>query len=364
MLLRRLEMLNFRNFARQAVEPGLYFNVLSGRNAQGKTNILESIYLACTGRSFRTAREKELIKREKEFSSIRCLFETRGREVEVKVTLVPGRKRIEVNGVLKSGHPFGWPGVVLFTPDDLVMIKGSPAERRRFLDYDLGPFHPHYAHCLDRYNRVLSQRNALLREAKEKRTTGGPLEVWDEQLCRYGSRLLFLRVSLLKKFFPAIRALHRELTEGAENIEISYLSSLKIGEECGEDEIYERFSGELRLVRDEEIARMQTLVGPHRDDLHIKVDGHDARVYCSQGQQRTIVLTLKVFLIEQWRSETGEYPILLLDDVLFELDDNRREALMCRLGGLVQTFLTCTRVNFDIEGFKAKVFTVSGGEVT
>lgn len=365
MYLKRLELTNFRNYSRQVIEPGAHLNIFTGRNAQGKTNILESIYFACTGRSFRTAREREIINRECDFSYINCLFETKRRQIEVKILLQPGRKKIEVNGTPARGYPLGWPAVVLFTPDDLAMVKGAPQERRRFLDLEIGPFHTQYGHCLGRFNRVLSQRNNLLREIREKRLKNDSLQAWNEQYCRYGARLLSLRLDLLKKFSPLFRILHRELTGGDEDIEIRYLSSLRIDDLFNEEEIYRRFTEEIPRVEDEEIARAQSIIGPHRDDLSILINGMDARVYASRGQQRTVVLTLKLAQVRQWCEEMGEYPLLLLDDVLYELDNDRRQALFNKTGGMVQTFLTSTgEENLgSVVDYNKKIFTVVNGEI-
>lgn len=365
MYLKRLELTNFRNYSKQILETDIFFNILTGQNAQGKTNILESIYLSCTGRSFRTAREREIIKLESDFSYINCLFETDRRQFEVKIILNPGQKKIEVNGVLARGYPLGWPGVVLFTPDDLVMVKGSPQERRRFLDLEIGPFHPQYEHYLRRYQRVLSQRNNLLKEIREKKLKNDSLQPWNEQFCRYGSKLLFMRLDLLKKLIPNMRSIHLELTGGVEDLDIRYLSSLKMDNPATEEEIYAFFNEEIKTVEGEEIARAQSLIGPHRDDLSFFINGSDARIYGSQGQQRTIVLTLKISQLQQWKNELNEYPILLLDDVLFELDKGRRQALFNRVSGFVQTFMTSTgaeNFNFGCE-IKKRQYTVSMGKI-
>lgn len=363
MYLKRLELTNFRNYRRQVIEPDSSLNILIGQNAQGKTNILEAVYLPCSGRSFRTAREREIIQWESEFSFINCLFETDRRQIEIKVRLSPGQKKIEVNGVMARGYPLGWPGVVLFTPDDLVMVKGSPGERRRFLDLEVGPFHPQYRHYLGLYNRVLSQRNNLLREIRGKKIRNDSLQPWNEQFCLYGSKILFLRLDLLKRLIPGIRSLHHELTGGAEALEVRYLSSIKIDKLSSEEEIIRRFKEEIKVKEEEEIARAQSLVGPHRDDLCFFINGSDARIYGSQGQQRTIVLTLKVSQIQQWKNEMDEYPVLLLDDVLFELDTSRRQALLNRVSGKVQTFITATGIeDFDI-GCGFKKYNVKEGKI-
>lgn len=365
MILKRLEIINFRNYRRDKIEPASFINFITGMNAQGKTNILEAIYLGCTGRSFRTLKEKELINWHSEHAQITCLFETVSRSVEVKILINPGQKHIVVNGSSVRGYPLGWPGLVLFTPDDLTMVKGSPGERRRFLDFEVGPFHPRYRHYLSRYNRVLAQRNNLLKDIREKRAERDSLQAWDEQFCLYGSKILSIRLEILKRLIPDIRYLHRQLTGEMEEIDIRYLSSLNISGINNEEDIYLRFKHELKGLAKEEIEKVHTLIGPHRDDFSILVNGSEARVYGSQGQQRTIVLTLKLSQILQWHNEISEYPILLLDDVLFELDSIRREALLKRIHGQVQTFVTAAGTeNFVINNSKATNFyKVSNGNI-
>lgn len=366
MYLKRLEIANFRNYSSQVIEPDIFFNVFSGSNAQGKTNLLESIFLSCTGKSFRTPRESEIISWQKDFSYINSLFETATRQVEVRVELLPGKKKIEVNGVLTRGYPQGWPGVVLFKPEDLVLVKGSPQERRRFLDLEFGPFFPQYNHLLGQYNRVLFQRNNLLRDIKEKKSKSESLQVWNEQLCRYGARLLSMRIRIFSNLSPLIRNIHHDLTGKQEYLDIRYLSSLRVNIPSSEEDIYEQYIKGLREVEEEEIKRSQTLIGPHRDDFALYIDNRDARIYGSQGQQRTIVLTLKISQILHWHKETGEYPILLLDDVFFELDENRRRALLNRVRGLVQTFITSTgdyKISLK-DNLKLKRFFVLSGRVT
>jgi len=363
--LKRLELTNFRNYLRQTMEPGFLFNIITGKNAQGKTNILESIYLCCTGKSFRTSREREMINWNSEFSLIRCLFEAGGREMDVKVLMTPGQKKIKVNGSTVRGYPVGWPGVVLFTPGDIVIVKGSPQERRRFLDSEIGPFYSQYWYYFSRYQRVLSQRNNLLREIRDKRIKTESLQVWNEQFSRYGSKIIFMRLILLKKVNPVVQELYCELTGGEEKVNIRYLSSLKINHLSTEQEIYSQFIDGLSRIKNLEIERAQSLIGPHRDDLAFLINGNDARVYGSQGQQRTIVLALKIAQIQMWNNETGEYPILLLDDVLFELDSFRQNALLDKVGGTAQTFITLTKPeDINIGGNSNKrLFTVNGGKI-
>jgi DNA replication and repair protein RecF len=363
--LKSLELINFRNYVRQTIEPCPHFNILIGQNAQGKTNLLESIYLACTGKSFRTSREREAINWYSDFSAIHCLLETETRELIIKLLLNPGQKKFLVNENIVHGYPLGWPGVVLFTPDDLLLIKGSPQERRRFLDYELGLFQPHYNHYLSRYNRVVSQRNNLLREIREKRIKNHTLQAWNEQLGRYGAKVLLFRLELLKKFSPHLRQLHLKLTTGRENLEIRYHSSFKVANMYSEEEIFNQYLEALIAVQEEEIARAQTLIGPHRDDLSFFLNGADAKTYGSQGQQRTVILTLKIAQILQWKIDVDEYPILLLDDVLLELDQVRRQALLNYVTGNVQVFLTSTsRENLKLDaGVNGNLYNVVNGKI-
>jgi DNA replication and repair protein RecF len=364
--LKSLELINFRNYVHQTIEPCPHFNILTGQNAQGKTNLLESIYLACTGKSFRTSREREAINWSSEFSTIQCLLETETRELKIKLQLYPGQKKFFVNENIVHGYPLGWPGVVLFTPDDLLLIKGPPQERRRFLDYELGLFQPQYSHYLSRYNRIVSQRNNLLREIREKRTKNSTLQAWNEQLGRYGAKVLLFRLQLLKKFSPHLRQLHFQLTTGHENLELRYHSSLKATNMYSEEELFNQYLEALATVQEEEIARAQTLIGPHRDDLSFFLNGVDAKTYGSQGQQRTIILALKIAQILQWKNDVNEYPVLLLDDVLQELDQIRRQALLNYVSGSVQVFLTSTSgENLKLgAGVNKILYNVVNGKIT
>lgn len=365
MYLKHLELINFRNYVHQTVEPSPNFNILIGQNAQGKTNLLESIYLALTGKSFRTTREREAINWSSKFSAIHCQLETETRELKIKLLLKPGQKKFLVNENIVHGYPLGWPGVVLFTPDDLLLIKGSPQERRRFLDHELALFQSQYDHYFSRFNRIVFQRNNLLRDIRDKRAKNNTLQAWNEQLGRYGARILFFRLELLKKFIPHLRQVHLKLTEGLENLEIKYHSSFK-ATNTSEEELYNQYLEALEVVQEDEIARAQTLIGPHRDDLSFFLNGADAKTYGSQGQQRTIILTLKIAQILQWKNEVNEYPVLLLDDVLLELDQLRRQALLKHVTGNVQTFLTTTsRESLRIDaGPGNNIYNVVNGEIT
>ncbi|NMA52712.1 MAG: DNA replication/repair protein RecF [Peptococcaceae bacterium] len=365
MYLKLLELNNFRNYKSLVLEPGLFLNIITGQNAQGKTSILEAIYMSCKGNSFRTNKEREIINWESDLAHISSLLQLAHSTSQVKITIKQGLKRIKINGSTKRGSPLGWPGVVLFTADDLALVKGSPYERRRFMDLELGPFHLLYNPNFSRFQRTLAQRNNLLREIRKRREGKAALKIWNEQLSRYGAKILFIRLELLKRFSPLLRVLYRELSGETEIFDLRYKSTLKLDGLSTEEEIYDAYQKQLAMIEAEEIERAQSLLGPHRDDLVFFINGRDAKVFGSQGQQRTIVLTLKIAQIDLWREEIDESPILLLDDVIFELDDQRRQAIFKRVGAMTQTFLTTTKI--DHIGFpkdlEHRTYTVHQGQV-
>jgi len=363
--LKLLELNNFRNYKSLVLEPGLFLNIITGQNAQGKTSILEAIYMSCRGNSFRTNKDREIIKWGSELAYVSSILQMMDSTSHVKITIKQGLKRIEINGSTKRGSPLGWPGVVLFTADHLALVKGSPYERRRFLDLELGPFHLLYAPNFSRFQRALVQRNNLLREIRKRTENRSALKIWNEQLSRYGAKIICIRLDILKKFSPLLRVLYRELSGDTEVFDLRYKSTLKLDGLSTEEEIYDAYQKQLAVIEDEEIERAQSLLGPHRDDLVFFINGRDAKVFGSQGQQRTIVLALKIAQIDLWREEINENPILLLDDVIFELDEQRRQAIFKRVGEMTQTFLTTTeidRIGFP-KNLEHKTYTVHQGQV-
>lgn len=365
MRLRTLEITRFRNYYQQRFEPCTALNVIIGDNAQGKTNIIEAIYLACTGRSFRAKRDSEMIMWDEGYSQIRALFETAGQELEVWIHLSEGQKKIQVNGSQSKGFPFGWPGVVLFTPDDLNIIKGYPQIRRGFLDTEIGALNNQYSYTLNRYQRVLQQRNNLLKEAREGRKDAASLATWNKQFSLYGSRIISIRLILLKKLNQTVTRIYRQLTEGNEETGFRYSSSIKIKKGMEEQEIAALFGCFIKENEREEIQRGQSIIGPHRDDIIFLINEKEARTYGSQGQQRSLILALKLALLKMWYNETREYPILLLDDVLSELDNQRQRELMRIISSDTQTFISSSNfsdINTDVVMEKSN-FQVKKGEI-
>lgn len=331
---------NFRNYKEESMKPHPSINIITGPNAQGKTNLLEAIFYSLRGRSFRAERDKDVICWQSEQTVLQTEVEFASRTFVIQWKIREGNKKLLVNGVETPRSELDHFGVVLFCPEDLHLIKGSPQERRHFLDYDVGPLNPTYSRSWRQYARVLTQRNTLLKEIRDRRAAQEMLEVWDEQLYRHGARVILLRLQVLKKLIPVARRIHHELTRGDEELQAKYLSSLVLEPGLTEDQIYHIFAAASKKVRSMEIQRCQTLLGPHRDDLSLSINGIEAKTFGSQGQQRTVTLSLKLSQLELWNKEYGEYPVLLLDDVLFELDRNRQSMLLDKVLNRVQTFIT------------------------
>lgn len=340
MLVSSISLNNFRNYSNILFKPHPSINVISGPNAQGKTNLLESIYYCLRGRSFRAERDRDIIKWHRDKASINADISLADRNVRVQWSINAAGKKLHINGSESPRSELDYFGVVLFSPEDLYLVKGSPQERRHFLDYDAGPLRPEYSQAFRQYARVLTQRNSLLKEIRDKRSSQEMLELWDEQLFRYGAKLIFLRLQVLSRLIPLARSIHSELTSGTEEFQAKYLSSLVLEQGMTEDNINRVFASTSKQVRSMEVQRCQTLMGPHRDDLSLSINGIEARSFGSQGQQRTITLSLKIAQLEMWYREFGYYPILLLDDVLFELDHKRQTMLLDRVANRVQTFIT------------------------
>ena len=365
MRLRKLELKNFRNYAQQVFEPCGSLNIISGDNAQGKTNILEAIYLTCTGKSFRSLRDTEMISWDNEFSLISAFYETAGHEMELRLLLEGGQKKIKINGAPSKGLPFGWPGIVLFTPDDLNIVKGSPQTRRYFFDTEIGVLDNQYSHYLNRYQRILQQRNNLLKETREGKKDQELMDTWNKQFSVYGAKIIKTRMVLLKKVNYFVRTIYRQLTGGKEEISFRYSSSIKIEQEMEEKEIINLFNRVINEVEKDEIYRGQSLIGPHRDDIIFFINGKETRIYGSQGQQRSLILAFKLALLKMWYNEAREYPILLLDDVMSELDEIRQKELLKIISNDVQTFISSsifTDINTAAELIKMN-FVVKEGTI-
>ncbi len=338
MYVRRLFLQNFRNYTTQSVELGSALNVFSGRNAVGKTNLLEAVYVLGIGKSPRTVRERELVKFDENgaFAKAEIAKKYGNHTVEIHIDL-KDKKRVAIDKlpIKKLGELMGVLGVVYFSPDELGLVKDAPSERRRFLDIALSQQSKTYYYTLGKYNKSVLARNKLLKDGGESLLK--TLDIWDEQVAELGSYVVCMRREFLEKLSKIASDVHRNVSLGEELV-LSYESAIE------GDSVKEEILSKLNKNRERDIFLGYTSVGPHRDDIAISVNGLDVKKYGSQGQQRTVALSLKLSELEIFNEAMGEYPVLLLDDVLSELDKSRREKLL-EEAQKAQTILTCT--HFD-----------------
>lgn len=343
MYLATLSLQNFRNYADLQIQFSAGLNVIYGDNAQGKTNILEAIYYLATGKSHRTSRDQELIREGS--SSLAAQAAVVRKTGELALELAVGhetRKQLKINGTpeKKIAKLVGNLAAVFFSPDDLQLLKGSPAGRRRFLDIELSQISQTYLYHLISYNRAVTQRNTLLKQDPVDMTL---LAIYDEQLLTAGAQLITRRAAAIQRLSHLAARFHSVLSDGQEALTLEYQSQgAEPGQTPGVSEVTERLFSQMQQRQREEIRRQITLVGPHRDDIGFWINQRDAKLYGSQGQQRTAVLALKLAELHFMAEEMGEYPILLLDDVASELDPHRREYLLNAVQDGVQTFVSCT----------------------
>lgn len=339
-----LNLVNYRNYEKLLLELSPGINVFLGMNAQGKTNIIEAVYYAALGRSHRTNTDAELIHWDTEAAGIQLDFLRLevGNRLEFQFRQ-DKRRRILYNGrAIRTKELVGLLNAVLFSPEDIFLIKGSPAGRRRFLDIEISQASPSYYHELVKYTHIVTQRNTLLKRIREHRAKASMLEIWDAQLAESASFLVKKRLEAVKKLNMLANLMQRRISANAENLSISYEIHHQEDNNMTE-ELLSWYNKKLRESVELDILRGSTSVGPHRDDLMLEVNGINLRSFGSQGQQRTGVLSLKLAELEFLRSETGEYPVLLLDDVMSELDWQRREQLLLFIQKeKIQTLITAT----------------------
>ncbi len=407
----QLKLSGFRNYPELEMTPGEGLNILHGANAQGKSNVLEALSLLATTRSFRAGRESEMIFRDSEMAHVTAeVSREREGDAELQVSVFQGdKKAVRVNG-LKRGRVvdlLGQFNAVFFGSLDLPIVTGEPSTRRHYLNVEISQISPRYVYDLGHYKRVLEQRNRLLRDLRERPRppTEVGLDIWNAQLIQYGSPLFEKRRFYIERLAPLADQIHRELTDGNEGLEVRYLPSIPLPR-CGEPETVRESSPEARYLAQmrseaesdtasppqtrpdsplsatdaianafrralegvgaDEARRGTTLLGPQRDDLLFLINGHDARIYGSQGQQRTVVLALKLAEFQLIEDYVGEPPVMLLDDVMSDLDDARRKHLLRWVRRRCQTFLTCTNLrSFPREILdEATTFRVVAGTVT
>jgi DNA replication and repair protein RecF len=342
-----LRLHQFRNYESACLRPAAGVTVLHGANAQGKTNLIEALYLCCVGRSHRTRRDADLVRWGAAAARVDAEAMREDGPHGVSVVLTPAqarKKQVRVNGapVQRLGEMMGHLNAVLFSPEDLRLVKDGPEGRRRFLDMEMSQLQPAYFYALQRYARALAQRNDLLRQLAAGRSSSAlpdTLDAWDEQLAHFGGQIVQRRRAYMARLSERARAIHAELSGGREDLILGYGTA--VPDEAG-------LLAQLRARRADDLRRGTTGLGPHRDDFSMLLNGHEARAFASQGQQRTIALALKLSELDVMHEALGEWPMLLLDDVMSELDAARRLMLVGRMDK-VQTIITCTRLE-DLGG--------------
>lgn len=357
MYLKSLELNNFRNYEKLSLELNPGTNIFYGDNAQGKTNILEAVYLCGTSKSHRGSKDREIIRFEQEEAHIRLGLVRNQMDYRIDIHLKKNKtKGIAINGIpiKRAGELFQIVNLVFFSPEDLQIIKNGPAERRKFIDMELCQLNAYYLARLTGYQKVLQQRNKLLKDIGFSEGLADTLEIWDAQLADYGKTVISERRAFIGLLNEVIAEIHKNLTGGRENIELVY----------DPDVIEEDFAFLLEKNRQKDIKYKQTSVGPHRDDFGVMVNGIDVRKFGSQGQQRTAALSLKLSEIYIVRRVIKEPPVLLLDDVLSELDSSRQNYLLQSISD-IQTLITCTGLDeFINSSFPVdRLFQVTEGAV-
>ena len=356
MIIKSLELADFRNYENLKIDFSSGTNILYGDNAQGKTNILEAIYVSATTKSHKGSKDKEIIRFGQEEAHIRTILDRDGAEYRVDMHLRKSKsKGIALDGqkIKRASDLIGKLNLVFFSPEDLGIIKNGPSERRRFLDVELCQLYSLYTHDLVSYNRTMLQKNRFLREYGFRGGDGSMLEVYNEQLVKYGTGLMKIRRQFLEDLGPVILEIHKKITSGKEELLLIYENDVS----------EEEFASVLESRREAELSQQICLAGPHRDDIRFQVNGIDIRRYGSQGQQRTAALSLKLAELRLVEMIAGDKPVLMLDDVLSELDRSRQNALLDSVKN-IQTMLSCTGLddfvnrNISID----KIFYVNDGK--
>ena len=357
MIIKSLEIADYRNYDSLHIDFSSGTNILYGDNAQGKTNILEAIYMSATTKSHKGTKDKDVVNFRKEEAHIRTYLEKEGIETRVDMHLRKNKsKGIAIDGqkIKKAAQLLGLLNVVFFSPEDLSIIKNGPAERRRFVDMELCQLDQFYLYNLNNYNKIVNQRNKLLKDMYFNPSLRDTLNIWDSQLISFGSKIIERRQLFVEQLNEIILEIHRKLSGGRENLVIQYEPDVLIDE-------YEK---KMSLNQERDVKLKQTSTGPHRDDFSFVVGDIDIRKFGSQGQQRTAALSLKLSEIELVKKMTRDNPVLLLDDVLSELDSNRQNYLLSTIGD-IQTIITCTGLDefvnnrFEID----KVFHIENGKI-
>ena len=366
MNLQSLSLRSFRNYEQVQLEfePGV--NLIVGDNAQGKTNLLEAVYLVSTGKSFRTRFDREMIGFGYSGAEVLADVSAKGRKQTVRILLRQGvRKSITVNGVKTSpGEVGGKFSCVLFCPDDLDLIKDGPAARRKLMDNAISQLRPGYAKLISDYNRLYEQKSAILKDWREKPSLLDTLDDFSDQMCKVSAQIIRYRAAFVNRLSEEARIIHGDFSGGRDRLNMRYVTVSTVKDATSSTaEIYYDLCEHQESHRKAEIESGMCLSGCHKDDIEIFINDMPARVYASQGQTRTAALSIKLAEREIHLQEFGEYPILLLDDVLSELDPGRQEFVLNRIGG-GQTLITCCEGESIATRTGGKVITVERGTIS
>lgn len=354
MWINKLKIKNFRNYLEEEINLNKNINIFYGENAQGKTNIIESIFLCAMGKSFRAKKDIEMINFNEQNSIIEINYEKSDRDGNIKIEL-GARKNIYLNGIKKKklSELIGNINLIIFTPDDINILKGSPDNRRKFLDIMISQLRPNYLEVLSRYKNTLEQRNNYLKQIQEYGKDSSLLDIWDEKLADYAINIYKYRMEFIEKLENKIENIHNDITKNKEKIKIEYISMCKEKQE---------FLNALKERRKLDIIKGYTTRGIHRDDFIIYINEKDVSIYGSQGQNRTAMLSLKLSELQVVYDEIGEEPILLLDDFMSELDEKRRKNFLEFIRD-TQVLVTCTD-KFVLEKNNYNLYNVKSGKIT
>ena len=360
MIVNSLSLKNYKNILNTAISFDENINVIYGENAQGKTNILEALWLFTGMRSFRAVKDADQIMFGKQNAEIEVNFNSYGREQSEKIIF--GEKKESFLNDIKQSSVSAFAGnyyAVIFSPEHLSLVKGGPAERRNFCDSALCQIKPKFSEYISKYKKNLVQRNALLKDYKFNNSIEPLLEIFEENLAGIGTQIIIQRLKYIEVLKEEAKEIYSGISSNKEEINLKYISSFKFENEA---EIKEKFLAALKANRDEDMISLSTGIGPHRDDIEVEINGISARKFGSQGQQRSCVLALKLGEANVLKNKTGEMPIALLDDVMSELDESRQDYILQKIKDW-QVFITCCDPNTIPRLKQGKTFRIKSGEV-
>lgn len=367
MIVNKLIIRNYRNFKEAEAELNDSLNIFIGDNGQGKTNLMESIYIASIGRTFRLNSENELINFFENKSSVEIQLIKNNYNLKIEIVLEKNKKKqVFINGVKldKTSEMIGILNNVIFTPDDMKIIKGSPIERRKFVNIDISQIKPKYKYLLNKYKKVTTERNLILKNYYTKYENNDIINIWNDYLVNIGTEISIYRNEYIKKLKKYAADIYSNISGNKEKLDIIYYSNIGCID-LDKDDIKKVFYEKINSNFNNEIIRGTSLYGPHKDDILIKINDKECKYFGSQGQQRSAILALKLAEIEIIKEEVGEYPILLLDDVLSELDNKRKSYLIEHIKG-IQTIITSTDdhdLNILTKNFNKKIFYINDGKI-